>query len=162
LGDGGYASWARIPLRKIDDYDHISNINTSDNIVVSKTDKYIICMANLEQDVLIKGFFAQDQIAYLKGFEHDNIEKEIQLLTQLNCNYIIKPRAILEGSIWQDEMELRHISFYIEYPLYRNNLMLWITTKPKLWEKQSVARQLLCGISYLHDHGIVHQVIDRY
>ena len=52
------------------------------------------------------------------------------------------------------------VTIFIEYPYCRGgNLSQWLRAVPrKPWELQSIARQILYGLMYLHDHGVVHKV----
>lgn len=52
------------------------------------------------------------------------------------------------------------VAVFIEYPFCKGgNLSYWLKAgNHKPWELQGVARQLLYGIMYLHDHGVIHKV----
>lgn len=155
LGDGGFAENAKVPHRLLDDYVNLIPFNP-DADAISQTSRHVILKATYDgEDVVLKGFFMHD-IEQRKGFE-----RELSILSRLRNDSFICPCAIVEGSVMTKGME--NISFqstvFIEYPYYKNgNLSTWLKQDRKLWEMQSVARQVLYGLMYLHDHGIIHKV----
>jgi serine/threonine protein kinase len=94
--------------------------------------------------------------------QRKGMERELSILCKLQHDTIIQPRAIVEGSMIAPVTSPLHStapSVFIEYSLYKGgNLAHWLAAEErKPWEKQSIARQLVAGLSYLHDHGIVHK-----
>mmetsp|Transcript_7394 Transcript_7394/g.18811 ORF Transcript_7394/g.18811 Transcript_7394/m.18811 type:complete len:1283 (+) Transcript_7394:321-4169(+) len=77
-------------------------------------------------------------------------ENEVSLLWKLRHPAIIKVEAIFyEG-----------LRAYIQMPYVdQGTLRQWLLSNPKPWEVQSVFRQLVQGLAYMHDHGIVHRDI---
>lgn len=153
LGDGGFAETANIPHRLLSDYDEIAKFIPDD---LRQSGRHLLLTAKYENSpVILKGFVMQN------NEQRKGMDREIAILSKLNNDFIISPQAIVESQTDDQDLALQ-ISLFIEYPYYQNgNLSSWIKASPrKPWEIQSIARQILYGLLYLHDHGIVHKVND--
>lgn len=105
------------------------------------------------EEVVLKGFVMHD------GDQRRGLERELSILGRLRNDSIICPLAIVEGTSGMDATGLQ-VAVFIEYPYCRGgNLSAWLKSDRKPWELQAVARQLLYGLMYLHDHGVVHKDI---
>lgn len=84
--------------------------------------------------------------------------KEARLLHRLNHPNI----AQIEALFVDKESENGVISSYLQMPYYEGgNLKQWLEKNPSvtLPRKQIILREILRGIEYLHDHGIIHSDI---
>jgi hypothetical protein len=108
------------------------------------------------EEVVLKGFVMQD------GPQRRGFEREINILGRLQNDHIICPRAVVEdvGNYAVESNRTLQVAVYIEYSYYKGgNLSYWLkAAERKPWEMQGVARQLLYGLMYLHDHGVIHMV----
>lgn len=90
------------------------------------------------------------------------LEREVMILCSLHHDAIIQVRALVEDSSQAHSHAVPML--YLEFPYCSGgNLMQWLSShiekRSNLWELQSLARQLLCAIMYLHDRGIIHKDI---
>lgn len=94
-----------------------------------------------------------------EGEQRKGLEREVSILGRLRNDCIIGPRAIVEGSATPFDSSVQ-VTIFIEYPYYKGgNLASWLKAAPrKPWELQNIARQLLYGLNYLHDHAVIHKV----
>jgi len=147
LGDGGFSESIKLPKRRFEEYENIKPlIETTTG--TNKNSRHLLLQGVYDNElVVLKGFILTDN-EQRKGFE-----REISILTRLNNDCIISPKAIVEGIGIHET--------YIEYSYYKGgNLYNWLNDGArKPWEMQGIARQLLYGINYLHDHNIVHKDI---
>eukprot|EP00898_Chlorokybus_atmophyticus_P005482 jgi/Chlat1/5935/Chrsp4S06260 len=75
-------------------------------------------------------------------------ENEVTLLWKLHHPAIITVEAAFYDGL----------RAYIQTPYIDGGTMgQWLLKGPKPWEVQSAFRQLLQGLSYVHDHGVVHR-----
>ena len=76
----------------------------------------------------------------------------------------------MDGCTYDEDIvkSLSKMAIYVEYPYFQGgNLGEWLRKEKdkdggrerKPWELQGIARQLLHGLLYLHDHGIIHKDI---
>ena len=183
LGDGGFAERAKVPRRSIDEYDDISplgdaprldlfnrnslykesmspkssKLKNNSNELNKVSGRHLLLKATYDgEDFVLKGFMMSNY-QQRKGFE-----KEISILSKLRNESIINPVAIVEGSneISRSNDPLQQTTIFIQYPYYKGgNLHNWLKVENrKPWELQSVSRQVLHAIIYLHDHMIIHKV----
>jgi serine/threonine protein kinase len=164
-----------VPRRRFDEYDDISSlvdwnsihgkqekmVDFSSKISSKSSGRHILLKAKYEgEDVVLKGF-TMNNYSQRKGFE-----REISILGKLSSNSIICPGAIVEGpgfaneTFHHDTFKLTQMTVFIQYPFCKGgNLSDWIklaTRKP--WELQSIARQIVYVLMFLHDHGVIHKV----
>lgn len=179
LGDGGFAGDAKLPRRRLDEYENVEalspaqvsgSVDTKANTNGSKattavpenrsqnkataSGRHMMLKAKYDgEDVVLKGFLMGE------GDQRRGLERELSILGRLKSDYIIAPRAIVEGSGLYESPYFQ-VSVFIEYPYFSGgNLALWLKQQSrKPWELQSVARQLLYALMYLHDHGVIHKV----
>jgi hypothetical protein len=119
--------------------------------------RHAILKANFDgEEVVLKGFVMQD------GPQRRGFEKEISILGRLKNDHIVCPRAIVDdvGSFAVEATRPLQVAVYIEYPFYKGgNLSSWLKASAhKPWELQGVARQIVYGLMFLHDHGVIHMV----
>lgn len=156
LGDGGFARSANIPRRQLGEYDDVVPFSTGKNDdAAAATGRHLLLKATYGgQEVVLKGFITHN-LEQRKG-----MDREIEILSKLKSDMIISPQAIVDASADSSD-PLLQITLFIEYPFYRGgNLSEWLKSEErKPWELQAVARQILYGLMYLHDHGVVHKDI---
>ena len=199
LGDGGFAGTAKLPRRRLEEYENIvpltncgifsisnatattggttgSTSNTSgtsekavqqrirtDSVDIiagtSVSSRHVLLKATYDgEDVVLKGFIMSE-----KG-QRKGLECELAILGRLRNDSVILPVALVEDSGGFEGggsgSFLNQVAVFIEYPYYKGgNLSSWLKiTERKPWELQGVARQLLYGLLYLHDHGVIHRV----
>jgi len=168
LGDGGFAQNARVPHRLFDDYDNIVPMGAGggdDDDAngagggggESKASRHVLLKATYDgEEVVLKGFVMHD------SDQRKGLERELSILGRLRSDSIICPGAIVEGSTTTSFLDnpSMQTTVFIEYPFCKGgNLSAWLKTERKPWELQGVARQLLYGLMYLHDHGVIHKDI---
>lgn len=182
LGDGGFAQSANIPRRQLSEYDDVVPFDRSEDSAaqslppdnkngkrnhsnktastssIAVSGRHLLLKAQYEgQEVVLKGFVMHN------SEQRRGMDREIDILSRLKSDMIISPQAIVDASADASDPTLQ-ITLFIEYPFYRRgNLAAWLQHSTdedarKPWELQSVARQVLFGIMYLHDHGVVHRV----
>lgn len=168
LGDGGFAEKARLPRRRLDEYEITDQLRKKCNVVASDDSKFIQNKSNIKGtdisrhiflkakyhggDVVLKGFAISDQA------QREGLERELAILGRLNSDFVIRPRAMVEN---QDTLEDACIrTDFIEYPYYKSGtLSMWLEERERRpWEHQAIARQILNGLLYLHNHGIIYSV----
>jgi serine/threonine protein kinase len=165
LGDGGFASSANIPRRQLSEYDDVVVFTNPELLSVKEEALGDIGKTGTGRHLLLKGSYEGHEVI-LKGFAmHNNeqrkgMDREIEILSRLKSDLVIHPQAIVDASSDSSDPTLQ-ITLFIEYPFYsRGNLVTWLKQEErKPWELQSIARQILFAIMYLHDHGIVHKDI---
>lgn len=167
LGDGGFVEKTNLPRRRFDEYEIIGslhgdsrldsclNTNKIDSIFTGKTyGRHLLLKAKFDNDdVVLKGFTMHE------GDQRKGFEREITILSRLKNECIISPNAVVEtGNLFNSCLQS---TAFIEYPYYKNgNLDNWLSVKPRMpWELQSIARQILYSINFLHDHGVIHKDI---
>ena len=123
--------------------------------VGQSTGRHVLLKAAYDgEEVVLKGFIMHE------GEQRRGLDREISILSRLRNDSIICPRAIVEDVGSFDNPSLQ-VTVFIEYPYCKGgNLSVWLKAPVarKPWELQGVARQLLYGLMYLHDHGVVHKV----
>ena len=209
LGDGGYGENAKLPRRRLDEYDDIKPLtlavippadlskliadsngsallgsgaaqaavrfntiqpaSSSSSSSSSTRSSAASKISSVGRHVLLRASYDGDEVV-LKGFimteshQRRGFEREISILGKLRNDHIISPRAIVEdtGTFAMDSNPGVQIAVFIEYPYCKGgNLTGWLKSSVrKPWELQGVARQLLYGLMYLHDHGIIHMVMN--
>ena len=174
LGDGGFAQNAKVPHRLFDDYDNVQQMGREDGLGAeagspaaasnsgssAKQSRHALLKATYDgEEVVLKGFVMHD------SDQRKGLERELSILGRLRNDSIICPGAVVEGSsthtgTFLDNPTLQ-TTVFIEYPYCRGgNLASWLkAAERKPWELQGVARQLLYGLMYLHDHGVIHKDI---
>jgi hypothetical protein len=177
LGDGGFAEGAKLPKRRLDEYEDIvplhhmptSKVQSNSTMIQSR---HVLLKATYDgEDVVLKGFIMHE------GDQRKGLERELSILSRLRNDAIICPNAIVEDTGTFDSPYLQ-VAVYIEYPFLKGgNLSQWlkggseqsnqnsveksnssVATSRKPWELQNIARQILYGLMYLHDHGVIHKV----
>ena len=156
LGDGGFAENAKLPRRRLEEYDDVEPLIVNDSVNGEKkcNGRHVLLKASYDgEEVVLKGFVVNED-AQRRG-----LERELSILGRLRNDSIITPGAIVEdvGTL----SSRFQVTVYIEYPYCKGgNLFNWLKAQPrKPWELQAIARQLLYGIMYLHDHGVIHKDI---
>ncbi len=161
LGDGGFAENAKLIRRRLDEYDDVKPLTASTDSVdkvptnARGSKRHILLTAKYDnEEVVLKGFVVQD------AEQRKGLEKELSILGRLKSDSIISPVALVEDIDFFDKSKLL-VTVYIEYPYIKGgNLTQWLKAEQrKPWELQSIARQLLYGLMYLHDHGVIHKDI---
>lgn len=158
LGDGGFAEQAKLPQRGLDEYENVQLlVNSSsdgNNFTKSTAGWHILYKAQFEgETVVLKGFIVHEV------HQRDGLERELSILGRLKNDCIISPQAIVQGnSVFENHS---HLAIFIQYPYYSGgNLSSWLNAQErKPWDLQSIERQLLYGLLYLHDHGVIHKDI---
>eukprot|EP01038_Epipyxis_sp_PR26KG_P005560 gene5560-7682_t len=162
LGDGGFAENMKIIRRNIDEYDDIISIaqikNDSNNVENNNTSisssRHVLLKSSRDgNEVILKGFI-MNNLEQQRGFE-----REISILSRLRNESIICPHAIVEGSNSTQSDPSLQVTVFIEYPYCKGgNLLQWLkNSERKPWELQSIARQILYALMYLHDNGVIHK-----
>lgn len=156
LGDGGFAENAKLPRRRLEEYDDVEPLVINDQVNGERkyNGRHLLLKATYDgEEVILKGFVVNEDI------QRKGLERELSILGRLRNDSIIMPGAIVEdvGTI----SSRFQVTVYIEYPYCKGgNLFNWLKNQPrKPWELQAIARQLLYGIMYLHDHGVIHKDI---
>ena len=157
LGDGGFAETARLPKRRLDEYDDVSPFIAphSNSSSSSTSARHVLLKALYDgEEVVLKGFIMNE------GDQRKGFERETSILGRLKNDAIICPGAVVEDTGYFESGPIK-VAIFIEYPFMRGgNLSSWLKVgSRKPWELQGVARQLLYGIMYLHDHGVIHKDI---
>lgn len=156
LGDGGFAQSANIPRRQLCEYDDVTPLITAPSAMDNATGRHLLLKALYDgQEVILKGFVMHN------NEQRKGMDREIAILSKLKSDVIICPRAIVDASSDGADPTLQ-ITLFIEYPFYKGgNLSTWLKAadERKPWELQSISRQILYGLMYLHDHGVVHKDI---
>ena len=155
LGDGGFAENAKLPRRQIEEYDDVEPLVVSDSSSGEKkfNGRHVLLKASYDgEEVVLKGFVVNEDL------QRRGLERELSILGRLRNDSIIMPGAVVEDVGNSSRFQ---VIVYIEYPYYKGgNLQTWLKAEPrKPWELQAIARQLLYGIMYLHDHGVIHKDI---
>jgi len=164
LGDGGFAENAKLPHRRLDEYEEIGYLHDAaagagvDAKSGGAGGRHVLLKAKYDgEDVVLKGFIMHE------GEQRKGMERELSILSRLRNDSIICPAAIVESSGVLDSLldtPALQVGVYIEYPFCKGgNLSGWLKSERKPWELQGVARQLLYGLMYLHDHGVIHKDI---
>jgi serine/threonine protein kinase len=122
--------------RRLSDYEQLEVLHGS---------RHHVLLVQLNNHVVVLKEIALNNEAARKVFEN-----EVILLWKLDHPAIIKVDAIFyEG-----------LRAYIQMPyIDRGTLGQWLASNPKPWEVQSVFRQLVQGLAFMHDHGVVHRDI---
>jgi serine/threonine protein kinase len=156
LGDGGFGELAGIPRKRFQDYeiDYTKPVNAA----TTTEGRIKLYKATYDGEQVVLKMFLMNNPQQRLG-----LERELSTLGRLNNDTIIAPLAIVDGCTYEEEIEesLKKMAIYVEYPYYSGgNLDAWLgATDRKPWELQSVARQVLYGLSYLHDSGVIHKDI---
>lgn len=154
LGDGGFAQHGKLVKRPIADYNHFLPLLGCSN-------RHILLKATYhEKEVILKGF------DMTQPKQRSYMEREIRVLGTLRSEFIISPAAIVDDASncnfasMQNYVGLNTGIIFVEFPYFAcGNLKNWrLASNRSPWDLQSVARQLLYGLMYLHDHEIVHAV----
>ena len=179
LGDGGFAVNAKLLKRKLEDYDNVRyfhdsttgtlpatvNGSAKENLLNSKYvnengggySRHVLLRANYDGDeVVLKGF------AMSERDQRTGLERELAILAKLQSDFVVRPIAIVEDSdAFKNSQYIQKVAVFVQYPYYKGgNLLNWLkTAERKPWELQSIARQLLYALTYVHDHGITHRDI---
>jgi serine/threonine protein kinase len=122
----------------------------------ASTGRHVLLRAIYDgKEVVLKGFIMAEKDQRLA------LERELAILGRLKSDSIICPRAIVEDSDSFESSYLQKVAVFIEYPYYEGgNLLQWLkVAERKPWELQGIARQLLYGLLYLHDHSVIHRDI---
>ena len=122
--------------RRLSDYEQIEVLHGA---------RHHVLLVKLNNRVVVLKEIALNDEAARKVFEN-----EVGLLWKLKHPAIVKVDAVFyEG-----------LRAYIQMPyISQGTLGQWLASNPKPWKVQSVFRQLVQGLAFMHDHGIVHRDI---
>lgn len=184
MGDGGFAENAKLPKRRLCEYDNVRFLGTESvpsspvlgsgsgskvnvNGIVSSPSPSSSSSSSISRHTLLRASYDGEEVV-LKGFlmgqenQRIGLERELAILARLRNDSVICPSAIVEDSdAFETSSYTQKVTVFVQYPYYKGgNLSIWLkAAERKPWELQGIARQLLYGLLYVHDHSVTHRDI---